>query len=286
MKAPKKLAPAMPVAEASSPLKLLRDKSAVTRLLILAELEREPGATLSDVAARLDVTVQAVSTYAKDLVAEGLLAEQGPQRVTPQGLQRLHEGVRRLRTAVDAVATPLSVIRVTSAVASTRIKEGERVGLVMQEGDLHAKARLRAASTGRALHDAEPGEELVVGDLSGLVELAPGRISVVAVPSPMEGGVRRVDLPRLRALLRDLPKPHKTAALGTGARILAARLGPVDLEFAAERAAFNAAERGLDVRLFVTRDRLPDTMQAFEQGNAGTLRRIAVEVLEAPEAPT
>src|SRR5581483_6319611 len=53
------------VARPSPSAKLLRDKSAITRLLILAQLEREPGITLSEVAARLDVTVQAVSAYAK-----------------------------------------------------------------------------------------------------------------------------------------------------------------------------------------------------------------------------
>lgn len=263
----------------------LRDKSGVTRILILAELERAPGATLSEVAERLGVTVQAVSTYAKSLTADGLLQENVPgQRVTPLGLQRLHEGVRMLRSAVDAVAAPLAVIRVTSAVAATRVKEGERVGLVMQDGDLSAKARLRASSSGRALHDAEPGDELVVGDLTGLVDLQPGRIVVVALPSPMEGGTRLVDVPRLRALLKDLPRHKKTGAVGTGAAILARRLaGALDFEFAAERAAFNAAERGLDARLFVTRDRLPDVMLTFEELNGGTLRRVAVEVVEAPE---
>jgi len=269
----------------AAPLRLLRDRSEVTRLLILAELEREPGATLSDIAQKLDVTVQAVSAYAKELVSDGLLAESGPHRVTPKGLQTLHEGVRQLRAAVDAVATPLAVIRVASAIAATRIKENERVGLVMQDGELHAKARVRAASMGRALRDAEPGDEVVVGDLTGLVELTPGRITVVAVPSPMEGGIARVDVPRLRAMLKELPRADKVAALGTGARVLAARLGPVDLDYAAARAAFNAAERGLDVRLYVSRDRLPEAMQAFEQGNAGTLRRVPVELVEVPEAP-
>ena len=271
--------------EATAPARLLRDKSGLTRLLVLAELEREPGITLSEVARRLDVTVQAVSTYAKGLVDDGLLAggEHG-LALTPRGLQHLHEGVRQLRHAVDAVATPLSVIRVTSAVAAARIKAGERVGLYMHEGDLAARPRHRAPSTGRALRDAEPGEEVVVTDLAGLVDLQPGRLAVVAVPSPGEGGVARVDAPRLRGLLKDHPRPDKTGAVGTGAVLLAKRLGEVHFEFAADRAAFNAAERGLAVRLFVTRDRLPGVMQAFEELNAGTLKRVAVEVLDAPEA--
>lgn len=264
----------------------LRDKGSITRLLVLAELERDRGATLSEVAERLGVTVQAVSTYAKTLAEEGLLENgAGAHRVTPRGLQTLHEGVRRLRSAVDALATPLAVIRYASAVAATPVKAGERVGLVMQEGDLAAKARHRAGSMGRAVHDAQPGDEVVVTDLEGLVTLTPGRIRVVTLPSPMEGGVARVDTPRLRAFLREAPKADKVGAVGTGARILARRLvQEVHFEFAAERAAFNAAERGLHVRLFVSRDRLPDVMQAFEEQNAGTLKRVGVEVVDAPEA--
>lgn len=265
----------------------LRDKAGITRLLVMAELEKDPGATLSEVADRLGVTVQAVSTYAKALVSEGLL-EAGPHghRLTPPGLQALHEGVRRLRNALDSVSAPLAVIRTTSAVALTRIKAGERVGLVMQEGDLGARARHRASSMGRALHDADVGDEIVVTDLTGLVDLQPGRIHVVAVPGPVEGGIGRVDLPRLRAMLKDAPRPDKVGAVGTGARILARRLaGEVHFEFAAERAAFNAAERGLRVRLFVSRERLPDVMAAFEEQNGGTLRRVGVDLLEAPDAP-
>src|SRR5438552_18113293 len=98
--------------------RLLRDRTTITRLLVLAELEREPGLTLSEVARRLDVTVQAVSTYAKGLEADGLLAEGA---VTPRGLQELHEGVRRLRGAIHAVATPLAGIRLTSALAAARV---------------------------------------------------------------------------------------------------------------------------------------------------------------------
>lgn len=267
-----------------APGKLLRDRSGLTRLLVLAALEKEPGCTLSEVARRLDVTVQAVSAYAKGLAEDGLLADgEHGYAVTPQGLQHVHEGVRQLRAAVDAVATPLSVIRVASAVAAARVNAGERVGLYMEGGDLAAKPRLRASSTGRAVHDADVGEEVVVADLSGLVDLQPGRIQVIAVPSPMEGGVARVDAARLRALLKDHARPHKTGAVGTGAAILARRLGDVHFEFAADRAAFNAAERGLDVRLFVSRDRLPQVMQAFEELNGGTLRRVLVEVAEAPE---
>lgn len=265
------------------PARLLRDKTGITRLLVLAELEREPAATLSQVAQRLGVTVQAVSVYAKGLEEDGLLADGGDVRVTPKGLQQLHEGVRQLRGALDDLSRPLSVIRTTSAIAAAKVQAGERVGLFMEDGDLAARPRSRAASSGRAMHDADEGEEVVVTDLSGLVDLTPGVITVVSVPSPMEGGTRRLDLPRLRALLREHTKPQRVGAVGTGAAIVAKRLGALDFQFAADRAAFNAAERGLDVRLFVSRERLPEVMAAFDQLNAGTLKRVGIQLVDGPE---
>src|SRR5687768_15574028 len=106
----------------ADPRTSLRDRTGITRLLILAELERRPGTTLSDVAGSLGVTVQAVSAHAKDLTKLGWLrSEDGTYRATPKGLQSLHEGVRHLRDAVGALAAPLDVIQLTSAIASSPV---------------------------------------------------------------------------------------------------------------------------------------------------------------------
>src|ERR1041385_1068454 len=161
----------------------LRDRTGITRLLILAELERQPGTTLSDVADGLGVTVQAVSAHAKELSASGWLrADGGTHRATPKGLQSLHEGVRHLHDAVAALAAPLDVIQVTSAVAAAPVAAGDTVGLFMEEGDLAARPGKDAPSRGRARHAAKAGEEGVVTDLQGMVRLEPGRLTLVSVP--------------------------------------------------------------------------------------------------------
>src|ERR1044072_3699806 len=128
---------AAPVPDAPDRHRVLRDRTGITRLLILAELDRDPGTTLSDVADGLGVTVQAVSAHAKELSASGWLrADGGTYRATPKGLQSLHEGVRHLHDAVAALAAPLDVIQVTSAVAAAPVQAGDLVGLYMEEGDL------------------------------------------------------------------------------------------------------------------------------------------------------
>ncbi|MFO1535011.1 MAG: winged helix-turn-helix transcriptional regulator [Thermoplasmatota archaeon] len=267
----------------------LRDRTQATRILILAHLQSRPGATLSEVAEALGITVQAVSAHARAMARAGWTASQdGAYRPTPKGLQALHEGVRQLRDAVAELAAPLDVIQVTSAVAAAPIKAGDLVGLYMVDGDLEARPARDAPSRGRAVADAKPGGEAIVTDLKGIVNLEPGRLVVASLPAAAEGGIARVDRERLRKKLAAAVTPRKVGAHGTGARILARELakggGPrLDFEFAADRACFNAAECGLDVVLLVTRDRLPEVMQAFERLNAQTLRRVPVELLEAPE---
>lgn len=281
---------ASPTDTADEPLRRLRDRTAITRLLILAELERRPGTTLSDVAAALGITVQAVSAHAKGLSAQGWLrADDGAYRATPKGLQALHEGVRHLHDAVDALAQPLAVIQVTSAVAGAAVQAGDLVGLYMEDGDLAARPAKDkdAPSRGRARTAAKAGEEVVVGDLEGMVRLDPGRLTLVSLPGPAEGGVSRVDRDALRRTLSKKPG-KRMGAHGTGALVVARALAKdggwsLDFEFAADRAAFNASERGLDVLLLVTRDRLAEVMESFERLNAETLRRVPVELLEAPE---
>lgn len=258
----------------------LRDATGNTHLLILAILERRRPTTLSRVAQDLAITVQAVSSHARLLAARGWLAqEEGMYRVTPDGLQALHEGMRALRDAVDAVARPLSVIHTTSALAAAPVRAGQRVGLRMRGGDLAAHPEWQAASEGMARGDAQQGDEVIVADLRGVVELAPGRITVVRVPSPAEGGISGVD----EEALAETDAPGLVGARGTGARILARRLhGRLDLAFAADQAAFNAAERGLDVLLYVTRDRSPETLQALERLNEQTIHRVPIRLVEAP----
>jgi putative transcriptional regulator len=267
----------------------LRDRTRTTRMLILARLAARPGTTLSEVAAELGVTVQAVSAHAKGMAEAGWLAPgEGGYRPTPRGLQAIHEGVRELRDAVAALAAPLDVIQVASAIAAAPVRSGEEVGLFMAEGDLEARPGAHAPSRGRARNDAKAGEEVIVGDLQGLVKLEPGRLTVVAVPGPGEGGIARVDRARLARRLAQLA-PERAGAHGTGARILARSLvgkglPSLDFEFAADRAAFNAAERGLDVVLLVSRERLPEAMQAMDRLNAETIRRVPIEQWEAPDA--
>lgn len=261
----------------------LRDRTAITKLLILHRLRADgPRTPQRAMAAGLDVTAQAVSAYLASMREERLVERaDGGWSPTPRGIQFLEEGFRDLKRAVDSAVSDLAVIEATSALAATRVKAGERVGLFMEAGDLVARAGKSSASTGVAANDASPGEEVLLRALEGVVELKPARVLVIGIPGPLEGGLKRLGRRGVRAALRDKAPPGaRVAAAGTGARILAREMGLAPLiEYAPVAAAFNAAERGVPVVLIATGDLLKDALAELDHLNRETLTRVPYDVV-------
>ena len=264
---------------------VLRDRTRITRLLILRDLAERPRTPLRAVAERLGVTVQAVSQHVQALERAGLVrSERGAREPSAAGVQALQEGFADLKRAVDDAVAALARVDVTAALAATPLREGDAVGLFMEDGELVARAGASSASRGRAVHAAREGEEVAVRDLEGVVDLKPGRITVVETPTAAEGGGRAVPAKALRTLLRDRRVTFsRVAATGTSGRVLARRVGLAPgVVFAPVEASFHAAELGLDVLLFAGRDEMPAILQRFEERNRGTLSPVAVRVIAAP----
>lgn len=268
-------------------LAVLRDKAYMTELAVLFALHRDPTLKLTGVADQLGVTVQAVSNYARAMVEQGLL-EEGTHRVTPEGVQELHERLERVKRAVDGAYRRLRVITETAAVAGADLAAGERVRLVMEDGLLTAYPvegteddagdaagdEESRGSTGVAAAEAQEGGTVHVTDLEGIVEITPGRVHVVRVPVPPDGK-------RVRAALDDRGVAwDRVAGLGTEAQLLARRMDAPLLEFAAADAAFEAAQLGLDVLLLATPDRVRDAVATLEARNDGALIPVRYELLE------
>lgn len=264
---------------------ILRDRTRITRLLILREFTERPRTPLREVAGRLGVTVQAVSQHVQAMEEAGHVQSDGAGREpTAAGVQALQEGLADLKRAVDEAVAALARVDVTAAVAGTAVREGEPVGLFMEAGELVARAGSTSSSRGRAVHAAKVGEEVAVRELGGVVDLKPGRITVLELPTAAEGGGRVVAARDLKAYLREHRVAFdRVAATGVGGRLLAKRagLGP-DVVHAPVEASFHAAELGLDVLLLAARDDIPGALARFEERNRGTLSPVAVRILPAP----
>lgn len=263
-------------------MQILRDRTRLTRVLVLLELSRTKPGTLAEVARAFGLTVQAVSNYVRALVDEGLVVvAEGRYVPTRQGLQYLQEHLHDIKSVVDGAVRQVNVIETCAARAARAVRKGEPVGLELEDGVLVAWPRRRAASRGVALQDARKGDALAVGHLSGIVEISPGEVTVLAVP-PAEAGRPATSATEARRLIAGLPRHERVAVLGVEARVLAERAGlHVDIEFSPARAAVQAAQLGLDVLFLVSRGDVADAVREMEELNARTFAPVTYRILQA-----
>lgn len=245
----------------------LRERGRWTKATIVSMLVQTPGISRSAIARDLGLTVQAVSVQVQELMEAGAVVDEDGLRPTPQGIDALQHDADALRAAAGALGQPLATMDVISAVAARDVTTGATVGLWMRDGDLVADPDDVGPSRGVAQAAAAAGHEVLVQAPQGITEHRPGRVQVVVVPEPRDGGIAAAaKLPRWDGLV---------AALGTGAGILARQLGRLDIPFAGAEGALDAARRGLDVRLLVSADRLPQAMQVLERAG------VPVRIVEA-----
>lgn len=244
------------------PVATIREKGGLTRLMVLRALHRQDAPTLRAIAEEVGVTVQAVSEHVKRLQEDGHVrpAEAGP-RLTEAGLEHLRESLAGLKEYVDQAVRELARIESTAARAGAAIKTGDPVGLFMEDGDLVAYPHRTSPSRGRAEQDAEPGEDVVVASLEGIVQLEPGRIMVGVVPDAEAGGSRRADLARVEALGRDA---QVVVALGPVARHVLERVGTEPVRFGAPAVAADAAMRGVDSLVVCEAQALPGLLDRLD----------------------
>jgi putative transcriptional regulator len=234
--------------------KVLRSKGELTKFQILAEVLRsQPHVRQRDIGEALGITVQAVSKYFSRLEREGFL-ESGVRRtnykLTPKAHKKLEEYLADLESYVRTLRQELKFERIWPALASNKIRAGESVNLEMREGVLYAVPFKNASvASGRAIFDAEAGEDVGLTDLRGQIGLERGKVLIVKLPSINEGGSRAADIDKIWRLYDEF-KPHKIGVMGTVGRAVLNKLGlKAEIEFGVSRASALAALRGL--RVFV-----------------------------------
>ncbi|HEV8594105.1 MAG TPA: hypothetical protein VGR51_01080, partial [Thermoplasmata archaeon] len=210
----------------------------------------------------------------KGMEAEGLIQHVGGEYLaTKRGVEFLQDRFRTLRSFVETSAREMEIIDEAVAMAGEVIREGDRVGLFMERGGLVARRRA-SPSVGVAATRAKRGDLLWVRDLVGIVDLRPGKISIVRLSPRARGhsgrGLRHV-------------RPDVVAAFDLRGRRLAATLA-VDrvIEFAVVPGAIEAAQRGLNVLLLCPEDRVAEVVAAIEDANARSEDKIPYETVARP----
>ena len=236
-------------------MKILRDLRLSTKLLILLEITRKPHIKLKTIAEKIGISIQGVSEYLKIMNEEKLIQNIGGEyKVTTNGIQFLHKNFSELKDFVDKSIEKLDLIEVCAAIAKTKIKKGERVGLFMENGILNAYSGRKSKSSGFAIMDADIDEDVPVKNLEGIVELNHGKLCIIEIPSIIDGGSRKIDIKEIKNIYMNF-KPNKIAVLDVVGISLAKKAKlKYDFEFAPQYSIIEAIQKGLNIMIFGTHD--------------------------------
>jgi len=244
----------------------LRDLKKNTELLILVELLQAPTARLKDIAEKLGVTVQAVSQYIAVMKKEGLLKERaGLYRATRKGMQILQEHFSSIKTDVDTILRRISVIDRCVAIAGSSIQKGQNVGLVMEDGLLFAFPGQSSSSTGIALEPAAEGDDLLVGNLEGILELELGKLLLLELPSSQDGGAKTANVDLAKERIEEWSPGLLAAGDPSGAALLMKASGEMLTIHAPIESSMSALSKGVDVVFCGTRESIESMLESVSE---------------------
>jgi len=235
---------------------LLESKREATRFRVLVEIaDRQPAVSQGEIAEAVGITSQAVSEYIRELVADGLVEKEGRSRyaVTREGVDWLFGAASGIQRFLDHVTEDvLGGELEDAAIADAPIAEGETVTLSMAEGLLHAEPGEAGAATGVATTDAEAGAVVGVTGFEGVIDLEPGRVTVLTIPP-----VRSSEAPDAGTVAGACEGADVVCAAGAEAVVALEAAGvEVATWLAPGEVAADAATRGLDAVVVTTTDSL------------------------------
>lgn len=241
-------------------------KALTGRFKILLELaRRQPSVRQLELAKACGMTPQAVSEYMRELIRCGYVESRGPinYRLTKKSYEELLKQGREFKNTTRLILDDiLEDFNLFTALAKGDIKEGAKVGLKMEEGLLYA-GNFESHASGRATADASAGEDIGIAEIDGIVELSPGRVTILVVPRVEEGGSRRAELDMLKPYLE---KHSLVGALGVEA-LAALRKVPrePDVFFGVREVAVEASSHGISPLIVGAEDEIEPLVEILER---------------------
>jgi putative transcriptional regulator len=183
--------------------------------------------------------------------------------ITKEGVEWLLENAAELKRYARVVMEEIiSHVSVWTAIAEADLAEGERVSLEMRGGLLYANKKVGIEASGVVIGEAMAGEDAGVSDLSGLISLDEGRITLCKVPRVQIGGSRKVDLKVLEGLLTG---EKMVGCLGIEALVALRKAGrEPDVIFGAKEFAVEAAYHGISSLIVSVDEQIPGLLTRLE----------------------
>lgn len=237
-------------------MKAFKKRGALTHFQILSEISKQdPHLKQKDLANKLGITIQAVSENIKTLIELGYITSKdgrSPYKITQDGIDKVKKDAISLRKYSDSVLETMNHYKtIWPAIATEELKKEDIVGLYMEDGVLYAHKKEENA-TGVVLSDAEAGMDVSLTNLTGIIDMNVGEVTVIIVPTIKNGGSKSSDLELIKNVYKKGTntgeKFNKIAVAGTVSRAIVNKLGmTINIEFAAPQATANAARKGLNV---------------------------------------
>ena len=244
-------------------MKVLLNRRDTIKLLILSELVIRKNCNQRDIAEKLQLTPQAVSEYFKELIAEGLVKviQKGYYEATDRGIDWLTKNLFDLHMFSEDLLKKIyshSLI----AIAIGEVRAGDKVYYWFENGLIYCKVSNNA--NGIALISASDGEELLIKPIEGFKPPKRGKIIIIKVPDIGEGGSRKIDINKLKNLIKKYPV---VVAIGVEALVCCKKAGVEPIFFGGKEACIEAAHHGCDVVVVCTESLLDDLLRKIINEN-------------------
>ncbi|MFA5396887.1 MAG: MarR family transcriptional regulator [Methanogenium sp.] len=244
---------------------MLKSKRETTRFQILVEIAaNQPSVRQQEIATKMGVTPQAVSEYIREMVDDGFVNSDGRGRynVTKTGVEWVTNTAETLEAYLKYVTSDvIKEVVVWTALAKEPLAKGDVVGVFMRGGLLYA-SKTEQPSMGEVTNDAEPGEDVGVSKLSGIIALEEGTIRICKVPRIQRGGSRSVSPDRILDALEGI---DYIGAVGIEAKVLLKNAGLTeDAFFGAREGVVEAAFHGINSAMVIVDEEFTGFLKRLE----------------------
>jgi len=260
-------------------MKLLRNKTLSTQVLILYELYTRHYSKLAPLAQKLNVTQQAISEYITKMKTQGLVQRVDRQyKPTVKGISLLQQEILSLKEFTDDCMQHLLLITNCIAIAATPIKKGQTVYLYMDNGWLYASTNHQSSSTGTALSSVEPHDAIPVGNLKGILDHSTGKISFFSLRDPFIPTKQPFDIEQIKQQFKNTPV-DAIAILDPMGKIISKNIGvKPDITYGGIHAVIDAAERGVNVVVIGYKQTIQNAITYLNKQNEQSTQPLGYDV--------
>lgn len=221
----------------------------MSQLLVLSKIY-EGKQSYSEIANALGMTLQGVLYHVNALKENNFLGDDG--HVTQAGYEHLYNGLKELSDLISKDLDSLHGNLVWEALASSEVKKGEKLGLGMRAGYLNAGHNETGSAEGIVDRDASPGNVVGIEEVRGIIGYDTGEVRMIILPD-----VESVqDFAEISRKVKGvLLKDSKIGTIGEEAWRVGKDLGNIDFEYGVLEASYDAAVRGLNTSILVSKRR-------------------------------